>query len=178
MKESERHVLDISVEEMKSLQEGDPSLEDIRKTVKVREAKSGVGFFRKSGLLYRRWLPKHGGDEMSVEQLILPQRCRSSVMSLAHSIPLAGHMGKNKTTSRILQRFYWPTVYQDVATFCQSCASCQLTRGRKVARAPLIPLPIITEPFSRIAVGPLSRSRRGNRTYQLYAITLRDIQKL
>ena len=37
---------------------------------------------------------------------------------------------------------------------------------KKVARAPLIPLPIISQPFSRIAmdiVGPLLRSQHGNR---------------
>ena len=87
-------------------------------------------------------------------------------MRLAHSIPLAGHLGKNKTTSRVLQRFYWPTVYRDVAKFCRSCASCQKETGRKAVRAPLVPLPITTQPFSRIAmdiVGPLPRSRRGNR---------------
>jgi len=103
---------------------------------------------------------------MAVEQLILPQKCRSAVMSLVHSIPLAGHMGKNKTTSRILQQFYWPIIYQDVAKFCHSCASCQLTRGKKVVRPPLIPLLIIKELFSCIAmdiVGQLPQSRRGNR---------------
>ena len=43
---------------------------------------------------------------------------------------------------------------------------CQKTNNRKVPPAPLIPLPVITEPFCRIAmdiVGPLLRSRLGNR---------------
>ena len=101
-----------------------------------------------------------------MEQLVLPQKCRRAVMRLAHSIPLAGHLGKNKTTNRVLQRFYWPTVYRDIAKYCRSCAACQLATGRKPPQVPLIPLPIITEPFSRIAmdiVGPLPRSRHGNR---------------
>ena len=94
------------------------------------------------------------------------QKCRDMVMKLAHTIPLAGHLGKAKTVNRILQRFYWPTIYRDIAKFCRSCESCQLAAGRKPARAPLIPLPIITQPFSRMAmdiVGPLPRTRRGNR---------------
>ena len=85
---------------------------------------------------------------------------------LAHTIPLAGHLGKAKTVNQILQRFYWPTIYQNVAKFCRSCESCQLAAGRKPARAPLIPLPIITQHFSRMAmdiVGPLPRTRHGNR---------------
>ena len=75
-------------------------------------------------------------------------------------------MGKNKTAQRILQCFYWPTLYRDVADFCKSSRECQKTSPRRVKRAPLIPLPIMDEPFSRIAmdiVGPLPRSRSGNK---------------
>lgn len=157
-----RHEVDLSVEELKGLQATDPTLQGLRKAAEVQSVKSGLGFFQKDGLLYRRWVPRgRDREEMSVEQLVLPQQCRETVMRLAHSIPLAGHLGKNKTISRVLQRFYWPTVYRDIAKFCRRCAACQKT-GRKVHRAPLIPLPTITQPFSRIAmdiVGPLQRSR-------------------
>ena len=158
--------LNISAEEMKHLQESDPTLEEVRKTVETKESTVGVGLFKKNGLLYRRWLPKNRDGEMYVEQLVLPQKCRETVMKLAHSIPLAGHLGKNKTTNRVLQRFYWPTLFRDIAEYCRSCSACQLATGRKPPKFPLIPRPIITEPFSRIAmdiVGPLPLSRRGNR---------------
>ena len=87
-------------------------------------------------------------------------------MRLAHSIPLAGHLGKTKTASRILQRFYWPTLFKDVGTYCKSCTECQKASPGKKHRAPLIPMPIVEEPFHRIAmdiVGPLPRSRKGHR---------------
>lgn len=105
------------------------------------------------GLLYRRWLPPgRNGKEMAVEQLVLPKSCRETVMRVAHCIPLAGHQGKDKTARRVLQRFYWPTIYRDVAKFCRSCGSCQKVAGKRTLQAPLIPLPIITEPFARIAM--------------------------
>ena len=97
-----------------------------------------------------------------MEQLVLPQSCRGLVLQLAHSIPLAG---KVKTTNRILQRFYWP-IYRDVARYCRACIACQKASGRRPMKAPLIPLPIIAQPFSRIAmdiIGPLPKSRNGNR---------------
>ena len=100
------------------------------------------------------------------EQLVLPTKCRRVVMELAHSIPLAGHLGKRKTTDRTLQRFYWPTVRRDIAEFCRRCETCQKSSKAKPQRAPLIPLAIVDEPFKRIAmdiVGPLPRSRSGNR---------------
>ena len=81
------------------------------------EAKEGVGFFTRDGLLYRRWIPPGRGDEeeMAVEQLVLPRQCREMVLRLAHTIPLAGHLGRDKTTRRVLQHFYWPTIHKDTA---------------------------------------------------------------
>lgn len=89
---------------------------------------------------------------MSLEQMVLPSSCRMAVLNLTHKIPLAGHLGKNKTTRRILQRFYWPTLYRDVANYCRSCEECQKTPGRTMPKAPFISLLIVSEPFSRIAM--------------------------
>ena len=97
---------------------------------------------------------------------MLPTRCRDAVLAIAHEIPLGGHLGKTKTTQRLLQRFYWPTLHRDVAGFCRACKACQLDSSRRVHKAPLIPLRIISEPFRRIAmdiVGPLPKSRSGKR---------------
>lgn len=113
-------------------------------------------------------MPPGCNDEegMMVEQLVLPVRCHGVVVKLAHEIPLAGHLGKDKTAKRILQRFYWPTVHKDVVEFCRSCEQCQKSTKCREPKVPLIPLPIVSEPFRRIAmdvVGPLPRSRSGNR---------------
>lgn len=75
---------------------------------------------------------------------------------------MAGHLGK-KTTDRILKRFYWPGIFHDRA---ESCERCQKAAKQGTARAKLIPLPIIDEPFHRIAmdmVGPLERSAAEDR---------------
>ena len=99
--------------------------------------------------MYRVVMMLLGGDSEPYvrDQLVLPSRCRSVVMELAHSIPLAGHLGKNKTTDRVLQRFYWPTLRKDVADFCKRCETCQKTSRVKPQHAPMIPLPIVDEPF-------------------------------
>ena len=97
-------------------------------------------------------------------QLVLPVTCRSAVLHLTHTIPLAGHLGRDKTAQRILRRFYWPTMYRDMAEYCRSCGECQKVGHQRVQRALLIPLPIVGEPFERMAmdiVGPLPRSRAG-----------------
>ena len=101
-----------------------------------------------------------------MEQVVLPRQCRRAVLELAHTIPLGGNLGKKKTTEKIRRRFYWPTLFRDVADFCRSCDQCQKAGHRRVRRVTMMPLPVITEPFDRIAmdiVGPLPRSRAGHR---------------
>ena len=99
-----------------------------------------------------------------IETLVLPGPMRQKVMTLAHSIPWSGHLGRYKTLARVGSRFSWPNMYTDVSEFVRTCSECQLTSGRAVPRAHLHPLPIIDTPFARIGmdiVGPLERSKGG-----------------
>ena len=152
------HPLDLTAEELRDMQEKDDSLAAVRKAAIGGVSTAGTGFFEREGLLYRRWTPRGRDEDMAIEQLVLPTPCRKTVLQLAHELPLAGHMGKKKTSERILQRFYWPTLFHDVAEHCRICGECQKTAPAGKSRAPLVPLPVIDEPFQRMAmdiVGPL-----------------------
>ena len=109
-----------------------------------------------------------------MEQLVLPLKCRSTVLKLSHDIPAASHLGINKTKDRVLQRYYWPGVFRDVANHCRTCEVCQRAQGKRYgARAEMIPLSWIEKLFQRIAmdiVGPLPRSNNGNK----YILTICD----
>ena len=105
------------------------------------------------------WTPK--GSKKAIEQLILPKQCHQTVCKLAHTIPLAGHLGQDKTIRRITRHFYWPTLFSDIAEYCHRCPECQRTTKGSQHKVQLIPLPVMQEPFERIAmdvVGPLPRS--------------------
>ena len=160
--------VDVTPEELRKLQDGDESLRQPRH-IADGEPSAGAGeqYFRQDGLLYRRYSPPgRDSDELSVDQLVLPKQLRPTVLKLAHDIPMAGHLGKKKTADRVLQRFYWPGVYHDVQDHCRTCSQCQKSSTRRVKKAPLVPLPIMDEPFQRIAmdiVGPLPRSSTGKR---------------
>uniref|UniRef100_A0A8C5PXI8 Gypsy retrotransposon integrase-like protein 1 n=1 Tax=Leptobrachium leishanense TaxID=445787 RepID=A0A8C5PXI8_9ANUR len=67
-------------------------------------------------------------DLLILEQYIkqLPKGYRRQLLQLSHSIPLAGHLGREKTLARLLYRFFWPGVYKEVEKFCKSCPECQL----------------------------------------------------
>ena len=91
----------MSAEELKRLQETDRTPEIIRRAVVEKQSENGVSFVEKEGLIYRvvrAPLGWDGGELYTREQLVLLVQCRRMVMELAHSIPLAGHLGKHKTT--------------------------------------------------------------------------------
>jgi len=88
-----------------------------------------------------------------------------TVLQLARTHLLGAHLGIEKTKERVLQRFFWPGVHQEVEFYCHSCPDCQITAPKPAYRNPLISLPIIGTPFERVGmdiVGPLPKSARGH----------------
>ena len=162
-------VLQATPKELEKWQLKDPSLQRIQELADHSEGAGDqrVYFYRKGGLVYRRWQPAGArmSDVRQCEQLVLPRRCQALVLRLAHDVPMAGHLGVTKTKDRVIQRYYWPGVFKDVASYCRTCEVCQRSQPRQPGRVGLVPMPLISKPFQWIAmdlVGPLPRSQRGN----------------
>ena len=79
-----------------------------------------------------------------------------STLTGTYDIPLSGHVGKKKSTQCILQKCYWPTLYQDMAEYHQTCEVCKKTSQHKVRHTPVIPLSVVEEQFSQIAMDIVS----------------------
>ena len=97
--------------------------------------------------------------------MVVPRDRRQKVLKLAHSTLHAGHFGVKKTFACSLH-FLWPRMWGDVKQFVRSCAGCQRAARNSNSRAPLIPLPCVSEPFEKVAfdlVGPLPSTSSSNR---------------
>ena len=96
---------------------------EIKKWMKEEDSERIV---RREGILFRKWRTR---DESrpEVHQLVLPKGYQKEGLKLAHSIPIAGHLGREKTLKRILSRFYWPAVQLNVRKYCRECPECQLS---------------------------------------------------
>ena len=132
--------------DLKKLQAEDTTLVEVIRAAdrSVNDRNESVAeYFRREGLVYRRWTPKGRSSTFQVEQLVLPKRCRGMVLKLTHDVPSGGHLGREKTGRGLLRRFYWPTLFKDVAEFCRGCPTCQRSAQSKIKRAPLVPLPTI-----------------------------------
>ncbi|XP_061180784.1 uncharacterized protein LOC133189428 [Saccostrea echinata] len=171
---------DVSRDEMLSEQLRDDSLSkswDFAKQGTVKELGDGgsTRMYIRKQLLYREFSSPKVSNGKTYRQLMVPKKYRSLVMKMAHECLMAGHLGVKKTTDRILAEFFWPGVQADVRRFCRSCDVCQRTIPKgKVPAVPLGQMPMISEPFQRIAVdivGPLQPiTDRGNR----YILTIID----
>ena len=83
--------------------------------------------------------PKGLFEESGIENLLLNilnrntgqviEAYRNEILRVAHTIPLAGHMGSTKTLNRIEVHFFWPGISLDISldvrTFCATCPQCQ-----------------------------------------------------
>ncbi|KAK7878028.1 hypothetical protein WMY93_031309 [Mugilogobius chulae] len=85
--------------------------------------------------------------------LFVPDSVRSKVLQWGHSSKLTCHPGFNRTLSFLKQRFWWPTMSQDVRSFVSSCSVCARSKSTHQRPAGLLhPLPIPSRPWSHIAV--------------------------
>ncbi|XP_039513052.1 uncharacterized protein LOC120468602 [Pimephales promelas] len=106
-------------------------------------------------------------------QLLVPKSRREMLFQAAHCNPMAGHLGQTATLNRLMARFFWPGIHENVRRWCASCRECQLVSPPATPKAPLCPLPLMQVPFERIGmdlIGPLERSARGHR----FALVLVD----
>ena len=63
-----------------------------------------VYYFKITGVLMCKWRPPSApaaDDWRVVYQIVVPKNCRRNVLELAHSTPMASHLGVNKTYNRI-----------------------------------------------------------------------------
>ena len=160
----------INPEKLKELQEADPTLHRYRdKEEPVMMRGKEITFVTRKGILYRQCETQ--ADEKPVLQVVVPGCLRGQIMQLAHDSILGAHLGTGKTLSRIQAVFYWPDMGGDVARFCRSCDICQRTISKgRIPKVPLQKMPLIDQPFKRVAVdlvGPISPPSENGHQYIL-----------
>ena len=97
--------------------------------------------------------------------MVLPAALTKDVLKELHDEPLSGHFGVNKTTARVVERYYWAGYTKDIHEFVQSCQVCQKRKPAKLSpKAPLHSIPI-ESPLKMLAIDflELPRTPLGNR---------------
>ncbi len=109
--------------------------------------------------LYR--VTQDAQSKQDTTQLLVPKSRLEMLFQAAHCNPMAGHLGQSATLNRLMTRFFWPGIHENVRRWCAACRECQLVNPPASPKAPLRPLPLMQVPFERIGmdlIGPLERS--------------------
>ena len=87
-------------------------------------------------------------NETSVSQIVLPSSSHDHVFQSLHDD--LGHPGRDKTSSLIRQRFFWPKMDSDISNRISSCRRC-VCRKAQGQKAPLVPV-ITTQPLELLCI--------------------------
>ena len=59
---------------------------------------------------------------------VVPTDMKSEMLELAHSQFLSGHQGRYKTHQRLLQSYWWPSMFKDIYLCIDQCKICVMTK--------------------------------------------------
>lgn len=177
----QREVLEgVGPEKLREAQDSDSSLDHVRELSRKEEIQATGKFntykyFQKDGILFRHFQsPKHNNGE-PVKQLVVPVKYRNDILKLAHESVFGGHLGTQKTADKVMSQFHWPGLIADVKRHCASCDQCQRTTAKgKVKREPLVEMPLIETPFSRVAIDLIGPINPSSERWYKYILTVID----
>ncbi|CAF4819267.1 unnamed protein product, partial [Rotaria sp. Silwood2] len=155
------------MDDLRKLQDDDKTIHEIKKNIKNKKH-----YFIEDGILFRKQqLP------LSSVPYVPTGRIRADILKIYHDTPANGaHFGRDKTTRKIKERYYWPTMIADIRNHINSCLPCaQNNYRRQKLPGKLKPIPPpegIWKLLSMDFHGPITpTSKKGNR----YIISLTDV---
>eukprot|EP00731_Ephydatia_muelleri_P031115 Em0022g629a len=157
-------------------QEEDPALGKVIEALKNGTAvpSSTVSGLKKTflqdGLLCRTF--RASCSDSVCTQLVVPKGHVKIILEKLHNE--SGHLGVQRTTEKVKERFYWPGYEMDIQNWFQECQQCQ--KRNPPQPHPLAPLGLIkcTYPFDVISwdiMGPLPLSTKGHK----YILVITDL---
>ncbi|UYV76768.1 K02A2.6-like [Cordylochernes scorpioides] len=142
------------------IDEKDDFIENIKENLSGNKRSITQNFKEENGCLYKK-NPNPEGREWL---LAVPKKRSKEIMSEYHNHMLNGHLGVARTTYRLKNKYYWPSMLKDVSEFVKTCHLCQSRKGSNQLPSGLLqPIPPANYPFERIGidfVGPLPSTKR------------------
>ena len=166
-------------EEMRKLQLADPSVGPVLQAVELDrkphpdEVKSWSLEGRRLFQLWEMLCVRNGTLWRSLQkgqlcghQLVIPFILRATLLNELHSGAVGGHIGEEKMSFRLKERFYWPGSMEAAREWCKTCASCATRKTSAPKNRAALQTVQAGSPMQIVAVdimGPLPETKDGNR---------------
>lgn len=89
------------------------------------------------------------GKIITLERLVVPEKCIIQVLESCHDSCEAGHLGTSRTLERISRQFWWHGWTQDAILYVKSCELC-MRRNNKNRHHGLLQPQILNMPEEEI----------------------------
>ena len=120
-------------------------------------------------VLYYRIITKKGPKLC----LVIPKVLRQDILYNCHDDLLGGHLGYQKTLSKVRERFFWPDMNKYISNYVASCMDCQTKKLQNLPKAGLLCPIKVGGAFEMVGIdilGPFVKSHSGN----VYVIVATD----
>ena len=133
--------------------------DDVDKIKKRNLRRRASAFVVREGQLY--YSAKDG------EKLVVQAVDKERILVACHSDFGGGHFGRDKTTQKIEERYYWRGIQSDVRRHVEACDKCQRVNSKFVRDEPVLhPVPVPNGAWRQVGmdlIGPLPTTSSGNR---------------
>ncbi|GBG90598.1 hypothetical protein CBR_g50941 [Chara braunii] len=123
----------------------DPVTMDIMGKLQAKDKATESEFVMVDGLLYL--------DKTGIKRLVVPSSEQLRSLFLGECHDATGHFGYKKTSANLVQRFWWPGMFDDAKKYVETCQVCQ--QDKPLTQAPLgllKPLPIPAGPGQSVSM--------------------------
>uniref|UniRef100_A0A5S6Q0M3 RNA-directed DNA polymerase n=1 Tax=Trichuris muris TaxID=70415 RepID=A0A5S6Q0M3_TRIMR len=119
----------VSLEELEVLQSADPELRRVRNCLDSDQTKAELDGrnqnVQKEFRLFNGILDRKNHEQGRPWRLAVPTNLRRNMVVSVHASPTAGHLGLEKTVSRLRKRYWWPEVAKMMREVVLACPTCQ-----------------------------------------------------
>ncbi|CAF3790988.1 unnamed protein product [Rotaria sp. Silwood1] len=105
----------------------------------------------------------------------VPKTMINQVLFLHHEHHTAAHMGINKTTTKLVNKYYWPNMYKTIINYIKSCTRCSkynYRRAKLPGKMNIIPIP--NEVMGLVGMDYWSPMEKSTTNGNKYVITMTD----
>ena len=96
-------------------------------------------------------------EERLVKQTAIPQCLRDELLKSYHDcIAGGGHQGFERTYSSLRNKYYWPSMYEDIRQYVRTCEVCQQSKRAFNAKPPPLQPQAVDDVFGRWQMDILS----------------------
>lgn len=157
---------------IKELQDADPEIAKLKHRVELRGGEFN-NLLLENNILFCKRRKKKSYEPHGMKRLVVPTDLREMVLLACHDELGGAHLGLNKTWAKVVSRFYWPGIKEDVTNWIESCSVCAARKPPKSTREVLHPITHPKIPFEQIGIdflGPLPLTENGNK----YVLVITD----